>query len=102
MAFGSHVRKDGRLETGAAAHADDAAALLAGGTAIVPANSTYRVPFADLPSQQVQLFLALDKNGGRFDNDGIILTVQGVLSPNATRTGEPSSRRRSHSPVFGR
>jgi len=87
VAFDSHVEEhNGRIESGADSDADDAADLLTSGTAIAQANDVYRVPFADLPSQQVALFLATDKNGGRFDNDSIEFVVQGVGSPNAAGT----------------
>src|SRR5262249_48936115 len=55
-------------------------------TAIVQAHDTYRVPFADLPTQQVALFLATREGGGRFDDDSIEFVVQGVSSPNAAGT----------------
>jgi hypothetical protein len=86
VAFGSHAEENGRIETGAASKAEDAADLLTCDTAIVQAADTYRVPFADLPTQQVALFLATDEDGGRFDDDSIVFVVQGVSSPNATGT----------------
>ncbi len=87
VAFGSHTRPDGLIETGAAAHPDDAARLLTAATAIVQSNDTFRVPFADLPAQQVGFFLDTDEHGGHFDNDNIALTVQGVSTPNLSLTG---------------
>ena len=85
VAFGSHAEEDGTLETGASADADDAGRLLAAGTAIVQAGSTngtgletFRVPFADLATQRVAFFLADGPAGGRFDDDTIAFTVQGV------------------------
>jgi hypothetical protein len=89
VAFGSHTRQDGTIETGAAAHQDDAARLLSTGTAIVQANDTFRVPFADLPTQQVQLFFDTDPNGGHFDDDGIILEVEAVVT--ATNSANPAA-----------
>jgi hypothetical protein len=86
VAFGSHAEEDSQIETGAAAGGEDAAELLAPGTAIVQAVDTYRVPFADLPAQQAALFLATDPTGGQFDGDSVVLTVQGVSSPNAAGT----------------
>jgi hypothetical protein len=86
VAFGSHEEENGQIQTGAAAKGEDAADTLVAGTAIVQAKDTYRVPFADLPSQQVALFLATAVGGGRFDDDSIVFVVQGVSSPNATGT----------------
>jgi hypothetical protein len=86
IAFGSHA--EGLwTEPGANANANDAAELLASGTAIVQANDTFRVPFADQPQYHVGLFVATDAHGGHFDNDSINLAVEGVASPNATGTG---------------
>ncbi len=87
VAFGSHTRPDGRSEPGAAAHQDDAARLLTAGTAVVQASDTFRVPFADLPAQQVGFFLDTDEHGGHFDNNNIAFIVQGVGAPNTTLTG---------------
>jgi hypothetical protein len=86
IAFGSHTRPDARIETGAAAHADDAALLLAAGTAIVQTGSTsaahqetFRVSFADLPAYQVGFFFDSDPRGGHFDEENIVLAVQSVV-----------------------
>jgi Concanavalin A-like lectin/glucanases superfamily/PKD domain/Matrixin len=87
VAFGSHTRTDGLVEAGAAAKGANAARLLVPGTAIVQALDTFRVPFADLPAQQVGFFLASNPNGGYFDDSLIAFTVQGVSTPNATNTG---------------
>ena len=64
VAFGSTTRSHWGLVTGAAANASDAANLLAPSTAIVQAGSTngttdetFRVPFADLSTQQVGFFM---------------------------------------------
>jgi hypothetical protein len=84
IAFGSHTRSDGKIETGTVAQAGDAARLLAAGTAIVQANDTFRVPFADLPAYQVGFFLAT--GSGKFDNQNIALVVQALTTPNATLT----------------
>jgi len=86
VAFGSHATGTGQMVTGAASLGTDAQALLASGTAMVYTNDTYRVPFADLPTQQVQLFLVTNPSGGSFNNNGILLTVQGVTSPNGAGT----------------
>jgi hypothetical protein len=86
VAFGSHTRSDGKLETGAVAQAVEAARLLAAGTAIVQANNTYRVSFADLPAQQVGFFLATEPRGGKFDSQNIALVVQALTTANAALT----------------
>src|SRR5262249_21075365 len=69
------------------ANANDAARLLTPGTAVGEANETYRVPFADLATQQVGLFLGTPLGGGHFDNQNLVLVVEGVPSPNAAGTG---------------
>src|SRR5262249_34913365 len=86
VAFGSHTGARGIIETGAVATTTDAASLLTPGTALVQAVDTFRVPFADLPTQQVALFLVTLPTGGRFDSNNIILVVQGVSQPNADGT----------------
>src|SRR5262249_20166402 len=95
VAFGS-FSEHGRLETGAMADDDDAEELLAFGTAIVQAGSTngqtvetFRVPFADLASQQVAFFMDGGWGGGwgRFDNDQVNLVVQSVSTANSSGTG---------------
>jgi len=93
VAFGSMTRNNGQLETGAAANGNDAATLLAPGTAIVQAGSsngttveTFRVPFADLPAYQVGFFLDTDPHSGNFDSHNIALVVQALTTPNATLT----------------
>jgi hypothetical protein len=87
LAFGSYNTSNGSLATGSAANGTAAAGLLVPGTAIVQANDTFRVPFADLATQQVGLFLATAAGGGSFSNADVVLVVQGMLSPNAGRTG---------------
>ncbi|MHB1421755.1 MAG: hypothetical protein ACYC3I_00885 [Gemmataceae bacterium] len=92
VAFGSYAEEDGRVGIGATAQAEDAEDLLARGTMIVQANGTFRVPFADLWTQQVGFFFDSDENpgpgpSGHFDNNDIAFTVQGVRTPNATATG---------------
>ena len=80
LAFGSFREEDGSLHTAAAAKGEDAQDLLTAGTAIVQAGAaggseTFRVPFADLTSQQqVQLFI--DDHGPNFDDNGIALWVE--------------------------
>jgi hypothetical protein len=87
LAFGSYTTPNGSLATGSAANGNAAAGLLVSGTAIVQANDTFRVPFADLATQQVVLFLATATGGGGFSNANVSLVVQGVPSPNAAGTG---------------
>jgi hypothetical protein len=86
VAFGSHTSVKGVIEPGAVALASDAASLLTPGTALVQAIDTFRVPFADLATQQVALFLVTLPTGGGFDSNNIILVVQGVSRPNADGT----------------
>jgi hypothetical protein len=94
VAFGSTTRNNGQLETGSAANSNDAAALLAPGTAIVQAGSsngttveTFRVPFADLATQQVGFFLDDTPGSGSFDNNSVVLVVQSVSTANSSGKG---------------
>ena len=96
VAFGSTTRSHWGLVTGAAANASDAANLLAPSTAIVQAGSTngttdeiFRVPFADLSTQQVGFFMDDKPSGGngQFDNNSVVLEVQGVSTANSSGTG---------------
>jgi hypothetical protein len=87
LAFGSRAGSNGQVVTGAASHAADAQALLVPGTGLVQAADTYRVPFADLATQQVQLFVVTVPGGGSFDPKGLVLTVQADTVANATGTG---------------
>jgi hypothetical protein len=86
VAFGSHAEEDGNIFTGAASQGEDAQDMLVTGTALVQANDTFRAPFADLATQQAQLFVVTDPKGGSFDDKGLVLTVQSVTSPNAAGT----------------
>jgi hypothetical protein len=86
MAFGSHTGIDGKIATGASANWFDAGRLLTTGTKILQAVDTYRVPFADLATQTVGLFLATAKGGGRFDDFNIVFLVESVCTPNAAGT----------------
>jgi hypothetical protein len=93
VAFGSTTRQNGQLETGAAVHANDAAALLTPSTTIVQAGSTngrtvetFRAPFADLTTQQVGFFMDDNPGGHNFDNNSITLEVQGVSTANSSGT----------------
>ena len=94
VAFGSRTRSNGQLETGAAATGADAAKLLAAGTAIVQAGSingstleTFRVPFADLATEQVGFFMDDSPGAGHFDNNNVVLVVQSASTANSTGTG---------------
>ena len=84
VAFGSHRTWYGRIETGAEASGNDAKSMLMAGTTIVEGNDTYRVPFGTATSQKVQLFVSTDKKGGKFESKGVVLSVQGVTSPNSS------------------
>jgi hypothetical protein len=87
LAFGSYTYVSaGKKVTasGASAGASAAAGLLAPGTAIIQANDTFRVPFADLTS--VGLYLATAVGGGKFDTSNVVFVVESMLSPNATGT----------------
>ena len=58
--------------------ASDAANLLVLGTAIVQANDTFLVPFADVMNQQVGFFMddTPNSNFNQFDNADVVFTVQ--------------------------
>jgi hypothetical protein len=86
VAFGSHAEENGQIFTGAASQGEDAQDMLVTGTQMVQANDTFRAPFADLATQQAQLFFVTDPNGGHFDDNGIVLSVQSVTGPNAAGT----------------
>jgi hypothetical protein len=93
VAFGSHTATSGLITTGAAATASDVTNLLAVGTAIVQAGSsngttveTFRVPFADLATQQVGFFMSDSQGGGHFDGSNVVLVVQSVLIANSSGT----------------
>jgi hypothetical protein len=87
VAFGSHTSTtSGKIITGASSQGADAQALLVSGTKMAYSNDTFRVPFADLPSQQSQLFLVTSPTGGSFNNNGILFTLQSTSTPNAAGT----------------
>ncbi len=87
VAFGSHTSTTtGKIITGAASVGADAQALLVSGTKMVYSNDTFRVPFADLTTQQSQLFLVTNPTGGSFNNNGILFTLQSTSTPNAAGT----------------
>src|SRR5262249_8220364 len=85
-AFSPYTSSNKTIQTGASANNSAAAGLLVSGTVIAQSNDTYRVPFADLATQQVGLFLGTPAGGGSFDNSNVVLVVQGVPSPNAAGT----------------
>jgi len=96
LAFGSMTNSCGQIETGAVASSNDAANLLAPCTAIVQAGSinsstveTFRVPFADLATQQVGFFMDDNPSScgqSQFDKDNVVLEVQGVSTANSSGT----------------
>jgi len=83
VAFGSHRTWYGKIESGSEASGNDAKSLLLPGTTIATGGDTYRVPFSSSPAQKVQLFVATDKKGGKFESKGVILSVQGITVPNS-------------------
>jgi hypothetical protein len=94
VAFGSSVASNGLIVTGAADTGPAARTVLAAPTLIVPAGSlnvnageTFRVPFADLTSQQDGFFIDTSTNNGSFDNKDINFAVQGVSTANSSGTG---------------
>jgi hypothetical protein len=87
VAFGSHTSTStGQVITGWASSGADAQALLVSGTKMAYSNDTFRVPFADLPTQQVQEFLVTNPTGGSFNSNGILFTLQSTRTPNAAGT----------------
>jgi hypothetical protein len=93
VSFGSHTQANGAVATGALAAGADAQRLLAPGTAIIPAgsvngpgNETFRVPFADLSTQQVGFFMDDTPGSSSFGNKSVVLVVQSVLTPNSSGT----------------
>jgi hypothetical protein len=106
VAFGSSVNTNGAIVTGAAAIGPAARYVLRPATAATPtmpaivttpiikagslnvnAGETFRVPFADLASQQVELFIDTSTTNGSFDNKDIDFAVQGVSTANPSGTG---------------
>ncbi len=86
IGFGSYTNGSGIVALGSKATASDAQKLLAAGTAIVAAGSTnrtnsetFRVPFADLKTQEVvAFFLSTAASGAQFDPNNMLFTVEGV------------------------
>ena len=85
LAFGSTTRDTiNHVVTGPLDVATDATHLLVPGTAIVQADTinkasateTFRVPFADLPTQQVAFYLDDGQYNNAFDNANVIFTNQ--------------------------
>jgi hypothetical protein len=79
VAFGSTTRFTvNHVVFGASEVATDAANLLVLGTAIVQANDTFLVPFANVMNQQVGFFMddTPNSNFNQFDNADVVFTVQ--------------------------
>ena len=83
VAFGSFTDPAGQVEPGSDATSADAAQLLGPDTQIVQAGSvgdsgteTFRVPFANLPGQQVAFYLDTASSGGAFDPNDMIFTLE--------------------------
>jgi hypothetical protein len=94
VAFGSAAASNGGIVTGAASTASAAQYVLTNTTLIVVAGSlnvnageTFRIPFADLPAQQVAFFIDTSPTNGAFDNKDIDFFVQGVSTANSSGTG---------------
>ncbi len=94
VAFGSAAANNGVIVTGAASTASAAQYVLTRSTLIVPAGSlnvnageTFRIPFADLVTQQVSFFIDTSPVNGAFDNQDIDFLVQGVSTANSNGTG---------------
>jgi hypothetical protein len=86
LSFGSFTQS-GQSVLGSSAGAGDAAGLLGPNTQIVPANDTFRVPFADLPTQQVGFFMDDTPGGGSFDGNKVVFTVQSDVTANLAVPG---------------
>ena len=84
LAFGSIVRGQKTLD-GSQTDGDDAKSALSGGTKIVPASDTFRVPFADL--QPVGFFFDSNPWGGSFDDSSVVFTVQSLAVANPSVPG---------------
>ncbi len=86
VGFGSYTNNSGVVAVGSLATTADVQKLLAAGTAIAQSGSTngtnsetFRVPFADLTTQQVvAFFLSTSAAGGQFDPNDMLFTVEGV------------------------
>jgi hypothetical protein len=61
--------------------------IIKAGSLNVNAGETFRVPFADLASQQVEFFIDTSTTDGSFDNKDIDFAVQGVSTANSSGTG---------------
>jgi hypothetical protein len=92
ISFGSYTEGK-QTATGASASAGDAAGLLAATTKIVPAGATFRVPFADLATQQVGFFFddQPTPGPGKFDPNNVVFTVEALPANfQPASTGGPS------------
>jgi hypothetical protein len=94
VAFGSSVASNGAIVTGAADTGPAARTVLTPTTLIIKAGSlnvnsgeTFRVPFADLTSQQDGFFIDTSTSNGSFDNKDVNFVVQGVSTANSSGTG---------------
>jgi acrosin len=94
VAFGSSVGTNGVTVTGQNDTGPAARNVLTTSTLIIKAGSlnvnageTFRVPFADLSTQQVRFFIDTSTTNGSFDNKDIDFTLQGVSTANSAGTG---------------
>jgi hypothetical protein len=94
VAFGSSVSTNGVIVTGANDTGSAARNVLTTSTLIIKAGSlnvsageVFRVPFADLATQQVQFFIDTSTTNGGFDNKDVDFTVQAITTANASGTG---------------
>jgi hypothetical protein len=83
VAYGS-LTEGGVVEPSTATTQVDAATVPTADTAIVRANDTFRVPFADVVP--VTFFLATQKTGGHFDSMSVLFTDQGPPDPRGAVT----------------
>ncbi len=105
IGFGSFTNSSGVVSLGSNATASDAQKLLAAGTAIVQSGSTngtgsetFRVPFADLTTEQVvAFFLSTAVGGAQFDPNNMLFTVEGVSNGLTVTQSNAGAARRSHS-----
>jgi hypothetical protein len=94
VAFGSSVSTNGVIVTGVNDTGSAARNVLTLSTLIIKAGSlnvsageTFRVPFADLATQQVQFFIDTSTTNGGFDNKDVDFAVQAVTTANSSGTG---------------
>ena len=99
VAFGSFTNTRGQVVPGSQSTDADAARLLSAGTTIVPAGSvdgqgteTFRVPFANLPGQQVAFYLDTAPSGGAFDPNDMVFTLESDSDGAGSVTAFPATR----------